>query len=68
MTSQDKGLADYSSAAVNLPSVEQETECIGYASAIVAEERKFSVQPCYQDSLNHAAVFAERNPRRTPVK
>ena len=68
MTSQDKGLADYSSAAVNLPSVEQETECIGYASAIVAEERKFSVQPCYQDSLSHAVVFAERNPRKTSAR
>lgn len=63
MTSQDKGLADYSSAAVNLPSVEQETECIGYASAIVAGERKSSVLPCSQDSHALAVVSVARMPR-----
>lgn len=63
MTSLGKGLADWLSAAVPLPKREQETEYIGYASVIVAEERKSSVLPCSQDSHVLAVVFVARMPR-----
>lgn len=38
-------------------------EYIGYASVIVAEERKYSVLPYSQDSHVLAVVFAARMPR-----